>query len=191
MLAIPAQMGYLALAALIFGECAGLPIPGETALIVAGGLAASGQLSLVLVIVVAATAAALGDNAGYWIGRRGGRKLLTREGFGAAHRRAAVARADRFFARYGVGTVFLGRWIVGVRYLAAVMAGATHMPYRRFVVANALGAVAWAGSVATVARAAGPTGSLALIAVSASIGLISLVLAHLRRRRAGSPVTVP
>ncbi len=185
-LPIPQELGYPALAALVLGECAGLPIPGETALIVAGGLAASGKLSLALVILVAATAAAIGDNIGYWIGRRGGRPLLVRDGFGATHRRAAVARADRVFARNGAGAVFIGRWIAGLRYLAALMAGATRMPYRRFVVANVLGAVGWAASVATVARVAGPNGSLVLIAASAGIALTTLLVTRLRGRRAAA-----
>jgi membrane protein DedA with SNARE-associated domain len=182
-LPVPEQLGYPALAALILGECAGLPIPGETALIVAGGLAATGKLSLALVIAVAAVSAALGDNLGYWLGRRGGRPLLMRDGLGAAHRRAAVARADRFFARHGAGAVFFGRWIAGLRYLAALMAGATGMPYRRFLAANALGAVGWAASVATVARAVGPNGSLALVGASAAVALATLLVARLRRRR--------
>src|SRR3954451_21489947 len=80
---VPDHVGYPALAAIVFAECAGLPIPGETALIVAAGLAAAGQLSLPAVILVAAAAAACGDTLGYWIGRRGGRPLLLRDGFAA------------------------------------------------------------------------------------------------------------
>jgi membrane protein DedA with SNARE-associated domain len=185
MLAVPEQLGYPALAALIFGECAGLPIPGETALIVAGGLAATGRLSLAAVIAVAAVAAMLGDNLGYWLGRRGGRPLLTRDGFGATRRREAVARADRFFARYGAGAVFAGRWFAGVRYLAALTAGAAGMHYRAFLAANALGAIAWSASVATVAWAAGPSGSLVLVVASASLALGALLVARFRRRRHG------
>ncbi|MDX6730757.1 MAG: hypothetical protein QOC54_705, partial [Baekduia sp.] len=73
LLPVPSQVGYLALGALILGESAGLPLPGETALITAGGLVAAGHLSLVLVILVGALAAITGDTMGYWIGRRGGR----------------------------------------------------------------------------------------------------------------------
>jgi membrane protein DedA with SNARE-associated domain len=178
------QVGYPALAALIFGESAGLPIPGETALILAGGLAASGRLSLALVVAVASAAAVLGDNLGYWLGRRGGRSLLLRDGHGARHRRAGVARADRFFARHGAGAVFLARWVVGVRYLAALLAGATRMHYRSFLVANALGAIAWAASVATAARLAGPSGSLLLVTGGIVVGAISLLVARVRRSRA-------
>jgi membrane protein DedA with SNARE-associated domain len=129
---VPSQVGYVLLGALIFGESSGLPIPGETALIVAGGLTAAGHLSLLLVIVVAAVAAIVGDTLGYWLGRRGGRALLLRDGFGARHRRRALARADRHFVRHGAATVFIGRWIPGLRYMAALVAGATKMPWRRF-----------------------------------------------------------
>src|SRR3954469_23914879 len=93
---VPPQIGYPALAALVLGESAGLPLPGETALITAGGLVAGGHLTLPSVILVAARAAICGDTVGYWVGRRGGRALLLRDGWGATHRRDAVLRADRF-----------------------------------------------------------------------------------------------
>lgn len=161
------QVGYPVLGALVFAESAGLPVPGETALLAAAGLAAAGHLALPAVIAVAATAAILGDTAGYWVGRRKGRAFLLRDGLIAGHRRRAVARADRFFARAGTATVFAARWIPGVRVVAAFMAGATRVPWRRFAVANALGAVTWAGSVALFATALGPTGT----AVFAAAGL--------------------
>src|SRR4051812_16814670 len=124
LLPVPSQLGYVALGALILGESAGFPLPGGTAPISAGGLVAAGHLALPVVILVAALAAIVGDTIGYWVGRRGGRALLLRDGFGATHRRHAVARADRFFARYGMTTVFFGRWVPGVRIVAAVVAGA-------------------------------------------------------------------
>ncbi len=180
---VPAQIGYPALAGLIFGESAGLPLPGETALITAGGLAAGGHLALPLVIAVAAVAAVTGDTLGYWLGRRGGRRFLMRDGLLAAHRRHAVERADHFFARYGTLTVFFGRWVPGVRVVAAVMAGATRMPWRRFAIANALGAVAWASTVATLAALAGPSGSLLLAAAGLTFGAITLTAGWMRHRR--------
>jgi membrane protein DedA with SNARE-associated domain len=183
-LPVPAHVGYPVLALLILGESAGLPLPGETALITAGGLVAGGQLALPLVIVVAATAAIIGDTVGYWVGRRGGRVFLLRDGFLAAHRRHAVERADRFFERYGTATVFCGRWIPGLRVVAALMAGATRMPYRRFAVANALGAFAWAATVASLAAALGPTGSLILAAAGLTIGAIMGAVGWWRHRRA-------
>ncbi|MDP9346248.1 MAG: DedA family protein [Actinomycetota bacterium] len=180
---VPAQIGYPALGALILGESAGLPIPGETALITAGGLVASGHMALPVVTLVAACAAIVGDTIGYWLGRRGGRAFLLRDGFGASDRRHAVERADKFFARYGAATVFCGRWIPGVRVVAALTAGATRMPWRRFALANAAGAFAWAGTVATLAMLAGPTGSLAIAAGGLVLGGITLAVGWWKHRR--------
>ncbi len=179
---IPASFGYPLLGALIFGESTGLPLPGETALITAGGLAAAGHLSLPILIVVAIVAAITGDTLGYFVGRRRGRAFLLRDGFLAGHRRHAVARADRFFAAHGTLTVFASRFIPGVRVVAAVMAGATQMPWRRFALANTLGAVAWATSVASLAYLLGPAGAATLAA--AGLGLMPLAagLAWLRQR---------
>jgi membrane protein DedA with SNARE-associated domain len=182
-LPVPSQIGYAALGGLILGESAGLPLPGETALITAGGLVAAGHLSLPLVIVVGALAAITGDTVGYWLGRRGGRALLLRDGFGATHRRHAVRRADRFFARYGAATVFFGRWVPGVRIVAAVMAGASRMPWPRFALANAAGAFAWAATVATLAMLAGPAGSVVLAAAGLSLGAITLAVGWWAHRR--------
>jgi membrane protein DedA with SNARE-associated domain len=188
-LPVPSQIGYAALGAIILGESAGLPIPGETALITAGGLVAAGQLSLPLVILVATLAAITGDTVGYWLGRRGGRALLLRDGFGAVHRRHAVSRADRYFARYGAATVFFGRWVPGVRIVVAVMAGASRMPWPRFAVANAAGACAWATTVATLAMLVGPTGSTLIAVGGLALGAITLaagVWSHRRRLQAGT-----
>jgi membrane protein DedA with SNARE-associated domain len=189
LLPIPSQIGYLALGGLILGESAGIPLPGETALITAGGLVAAGHLSLPLVILVATLAAITGDTVGYWLGRRGGRALLMRDGFGATHRRHAVLRADRFFARYGAATVFFGRWVPGVRIVAAVMAGAARMPWPRFAAANAAGALAWATTVSTLAVLAGPTGAVVLAAGGLMLGAITFavgVWSHRRTLHAGA-----
>jgi membrane protein DedA with SNARE-associated domain len=182
-LPVPSQIGYAALGAIILGESAGLPIPGETALITAGGLVAAGQLSLPLVILVATVAAITGDTIGYWLGRRAGRALLLRDGFGAVHRRHAVRRADRYFARYGAATVFFGRWIPGVRIVAAVMAGASRMPWPRFAAANAAGAFAWATTVATLAVLVGPTGAAFLAVGGLALGALTLAAGVRSHRR--------
>lgn len=180
---VPAQLGYPALGALIFGESTGLPLPGETALIAAGGLAGAGHLALPAVIAVAIVAAIAGDTLGYWLGRKRGRAFLLRDGFLAGHRRHAVARADRFFARNGTATVFVSRFIPGVRVVAAVMAGATQMPWRRFAAANTLGAVAWATTVASLAYALGPAGAASLALAGLALGPLALTAAWWRRRR--------
>lgn len=177
------SVGLPALFALVLGESAGLPLPGETALIASGGLAADGQVSLLAVIVVAASAAIIGDVIGYWIGRRGGRKLLLREGRFSGHRRAAVAKADKYFEKYGVVTVFFARFIPGVRVVGALSAGATEMRWRSFAIANALGCITWAATVSSIAYAAGPTGALILIAIGFSIAGIGLLIGAVNVRR--------
>lgn len=179
---VPGHVGYPVLAGLVLAESAGIPVPGDTALIAAGGLVASGQLSLPLVIATAVAAAITGDTLGYLLGRRKGRAFLMRDGFLASHRRHAVVRADRFFARYGSATVFAGRFIPGVRVVAALMAGATGMPWRRFALANAAGALVWATTVATLATLAGPAGSAALAGGGLLFGAVLAGLSWLRAR---------
>ena len=183
LLAVPVSLGYPALAGLVLGESAGLPLPGETALITAGGLAAAGHLALGLVVIIAVLAAVAGDTLGFWIGRRRGREVLLRDGFMAAHRRHAVARADRFFARHGVATVFVGRFVPGVRVVAAVMAGASHMPWRRFALANTSGAVVWATTVAGLAYLLGPSGAAMLALGGLAFGALALTAGWWRQRR--------
>ena len=94
-----------------------------------------------------------------------------------------VAKADRFFARYGALTVFVGRWLPGVRIVAAVMAGATMMPWRRFAIANATGAFAWASTVAGLASLVGVTGALVFAAIGFSTAGAGIVFASVRERR--------
>jgi len=181
---VPTILGYPALAALIFGESMGLPLPGETALITAGGLAAAGHLALPLVIGVAIIAAITGDTLGYWLGRTRGRAFLLRDGFLAGHRRHAVARADRFFARNGAATVLVSRFIPGLRVVAAVMAGAAQMPWRRFAAANTLGAMLWATTVASFAYVLGPTGAASLAVAGLTVGALAVAGAAWRQHRA-------
>ena len=183
LLSVPVSLGYPALAGLVLGESAGLPLPGETALITAGGLAAAGHLALGLVVIIAILAAVAGDTLGFWIGRRRGREVLLRDGFMAAHRRHAVARADRFFARHGLATVFVGRFVPGVRVVAAVMAGASHMPWRRFALANTSGAVVWATTVAGLAYLLGPSGAAMLALGGLAFGALALTAGWWRQRR--------
>ena len=111
LVSVPAHLGYPILAALVAGESAGLPIPGETALVSAALLVGSGGLSLPLVVGVAAAAAILGDNIGYWFGRRAGRRALTaRRGPFKRHRQHLLDGGEAFFARHGGKAVTLGRF---------------------------------------------------------------------------------
>jgi undecaprenyl-diphosphatase len=154
---IPAKLGYLALALLVGLESSGVPLPGETALITSGVLASRGDLSIELVIVIAAAAAIVGDNIGYWIGRKGGRRLLTAKGPLLDYRLKVIEYGEPFFERHGAKSVFLGRWFAGLRIAAAWLAGINHMRWRTFVFWNATGGIAWALSVGLLAYVLGPT----------------------------------
>jgi membrane protein DedA with SNARE-associated domain len=179
---VPAQLGYPALFGLVFAESAGIPVPGETALLTAGVLAGAGHLALPLVVAVAIAAAVTGDTLGSWLGRRGGRAVLTRGGPLAGLRTYTLDTAERFFARHGAKTVFLGRFVPGVRVAAAVLAGAAAMPWPRFAVYNVCGAFAWASLVAGLASLVGPTVAVAfgLAALTAAVaaGLVALLRAR-------------
>jgi membrane-associated protein len=175
LLDVPANVGYPLLFVLVGAESAGALVPGETSLIAAAVLASQGRLSLPLVVAVAATAAILGDNIGYLIGRRGLRRLLDRSGRWSAHRQRLVARGEAFFARHGSAAVFFGRWLPGLRVVASWLAGANRMRWRRFLLWNALGGIAWASTVGTAAYLIGRSASGSL----GAIGFVGLALAAL------------
>jgi membrane-associated protein len=150
------RFGYAGLFLLTGGESSGLPLPGETALIVGAVLAADGKLSLAAVIASAAAGAIVGDNVGYALGRRGIRRLLTRPGRFAKSRARFLERGEAFFERHGAKTVFIGRWLPVLRVTAAWLAGAHGMEWRRFVVFNAAGGILWATTVGLAAYWIGP-----------------------------------
>jgi membrane-associated protein len=188
---LPARLGYLILFALIGVESAGVPVPGESALVAAGVLAHHGRMHIEIVIAVAATAAIVGDNIGYLIGRTGGRRLLERPGFMEKHRRAILAKGEPFFARHGPKAVFLGRWVAGLRIAAAWLAGINRMSWPTFLFWNALGGIVWATSVGLLAYYLGPTAERGLKYVGISgVGIVLLIVGCwlawrvLRRERA-------
>jgi membrane protein DedA with SNARE-associated domain len=141
---IPENVGYAALAGFVAVEASGVPVPGETALIASAVLASQGHLSIELVIAIAAAAAIVGDNVGYQLGARFGRRLIERPGRTQARRRAALRRGEELFARHGPKAVFLGRWIALLRIWAAWLAGMAGMRWRSFLLWNALGGIGWA-----------------------------------------------
>ena len=169
---IPAKLGYLALAGLVGGESMGVPLPGETALIAAGLLANKGGLNIFAVIAVAAGAAIVGDNAGYFIGRKAGRWLLERPGPLRRHRREILERGEPFFERHGPKAVFIGRWIALVRFATAWLAGINRMPFKQFFFWNALGGITWGVTYGLV----GYYGGQAAANVLAEAGIAGLVL---------------
>jgi membrane protein DedA with SNARE-associated domain len=132
-------------------ENAGLPLPGETLTLLGGYAAGSGQLQLGGVIAAAASGAVLGDNLGYWVGRRAGWGLILRVG-GLLRRRPEQMEALRQqFLRHATASVLFGRFVAVLRVLAGPMAGAVGMPWPRFVLANAVGALLWACSMVSLA----------------------------------------
>lgn len=142
--ALFAGHGYLLVALLVGGESMGLPLPGETSLLAASVVARNGHLVLPIVMVTAAGAAIIGDNLGYLVGHFAGRPLLLKYGRLFRIREREVTVIDYYFCRHGGKTVFFGRWITVVRAAAALVAGASGMPWGRFFLFNALGGVAWA-----------------------------------------------
>ena len=193
-------LGYPGIAAIVGLESAGLPLPGETTLLAASYLAATGHLSLPLVIATATVGAVLGDSFGYLAGRRGGRRFLERHGRWLGVSPEKLARADGYFVRHGAKTVFFARFVALLRILAGPLAGASKMPYRRFLAANTAGAVAWATTMGTLAYFFGkPVAAfLASLGVWALVALAVLVVlrfvlkrALARRRAACLPLRPP
>ena len=145
-----ARYGYFVIFVGVLLENAGVPVPGETILLAGAALARFGHLSLPLVVMVAITAAIIGDNIGFVIGRRGGRLVLERHGRVFGLTEARLAQFDAFFARHGAKTVFIARFVTGLRVVGAILAGASTLPWGRFLFFNAAGAVAWAGTFGAV-----------------------------------------
>lgn len=171
-------------------ESAGLWLPGETALIAAAVYAAKGHLSIAAVIVVAAVAAIIGDNIGYWAGREGGRRLLYRYRLLRRFAERVLPPAERFFARHGGKAVFLARFFGGVRVTGAWMAGITRMTWWRFLFWNAAGGIVWAVAVSLLAFFAGRAAADALARYGVYAGIagglllvLAIALLHIWRRR--------
>jgi membrane protein DedA with SNARE-associated domain len=145
--------GLIILFAAVAIESAGVPVPGETVLIAAAILAAPPQshYSIVAVIVVAAAGAIIGDNIGYWLGRRGGRSLLDRWGWVRRYSEKALPPAERFFDKHGPKAVFFGRFIAFLRVTSAWLAGISRMTWWRFLLWNAAGGILWATGVSLLA----------------------------------------
>lgn len=136
--------GLLALGLLILLESAGLPLPGETVLLIVAASAAQGLFPFWAVLAVAAGSAIAGDSLGYWAGRRYGLALLQRYGRWLRVTPQHLDQAQRWFDQHGPKTVFLGRFVALLRVLAAFLAGVGRMPYGIFLRYNVLGGICWA-----------------------------------------------
>ena len=140
--------GYWAVAAALLLENAGVPVPGETVLLLASFLAyAERDLQLGWIVVVGTLAATAGDNLGYAIGNYGGRAALQRYRNIFRVSDVALARGERLFERYGPVTILFARFVFGMRVIAGPMAGVLRMPWKRFTVFNLLGAALWVSAI--------------------------------------------
>ena len=170
-------------------ETSGLPLPGETALVVAAVAASQGEYEIWQVLVVATVAAIVGDNVGYWLGRWLGRGFLQRYDVVRRFSDRVLPPTERFFQRHGGKAIFLARWFSGFRIAGAWAAGFARMTWWRFFVWNALGGIAWATSIGLAAYFLGNV-AVTIIKDFGLVGLAVVVLAavgfwllHRRRRR--------
>lgn len=187
--------GYFAVALLVFLANLGLPAPGEATLVVSAIYTVSGDLTLFGVVVVAWLAAVLGECAAFAIGRYGGRPLAIRLGrrFGVTH--DLLDRAEHFYLNHGIKTVVVGRFIPLLRRLNGLVAGVTGMTWRRFLVANTIGAAVWVAVWTTIGIQAGnniDAVNTALVrggpflAIVCVLLIIAYVIRRRRRRRSGT-----
>jgi membrane protein DedA with SNARE-associated domain len=141
-----AEYGYWAVFVPVLLETAGLPLPGETSLLFAGVASSTGRIDVFWTIVVGSSAAIIGDNIGYAIGRFGGRRLVMRLAhIGGIEK--SLAWGEAYFARRGGITVFFARWLPGLRIFGAWIAGMVHMKWWKFALWNAAGGIAWCTSI--------------------------------------------
>ena len=195
LLSVPGPAAYAVIAFLVFAEAAvfvGFVLPGETAVVFGGVMAANGRLSLTALMILVVVAAILGDSVGFEVGRRFGPRVLASRPL-RRHQRALTS-AQRFLRERGGWAVFLGRFTAFLRAVMPGLAGTSRMPYRRFLAFNAAGALVWGGGVALLGFFAGTSysavekllgrSSALLIAVFVVVGLLAW---RRQRLREGGP----
>jgi membrane protein DedA with SNARE-associated domain len=169
--------GLPVLFAVVMLESFGLPLPGETALVAFAVLASQGHYPIVLVISLAAVAAIIGDNLGYWlIGRLGGNRLLQRWPWLNRRFEKIRPQIERAMDRHGGLVVFAGRFITILRFTAAWIAGLTKMRWGRFMFWNALGGILWATAVGLAGYYGGHTAAKAISRYGLFAGLAIIVI---------------
>jgi membrane protein DedA with SNARE-associated domain len=188
--------GLVALFIVVMLESGGAPLPGETALVAAAVYASTGHMDIVEVIVVAAVAAIVGDNIGYWLGRTLGRGAFERIPILSHHSAGFLPWAERFFKRHGGKTIFFARFFSVLRVTAAWIAGISRMHWWMFFLWNALGGICWALLVGLIAyyvghAAADAIGQYGLIAGAVIVVLVAAAFVglHFWRKRVLSAET--
>jgi membrane protein DedA with SNARE-associated domain len=193
--------GYLAVTGLVLVEDFGVPVPGETVLILAAVYAGTGRLNIFLVALLGFCGALLGDNIGFAIGHFGGRRLVERYGRYVFLTPERLDKATAFFERHGGKIIIVARFIEGLRQANGIIAGTTGMHWRRFLVFNAIGAALWVGVWVTIGYVSGShidsiyaTATRYSVYFGIAVGV--LVVAYIarrvvRRRRARAAESAP
>lgn len=184
--------GYWAVFFGVMLENAGVPIPGETILLIAGYFASTGEFNIALVMMIAASGAIVGDNIGFAIGHQYGRGFLLRVGRFFFLTPKRLAHMEHYFESHGNKTILVARFITGLRVFAALLAGASRkMPWRVFVLYNMAGAILWSVVITTLGylfgaslpllvKWVGRSGTILLIAAIVT----GIVVWRVRRHRA-------
>ncbi len=183
-------VGYIGLFIIVFAESGifvGFFLPGDSLLFAAGLLASQGFLDIIYLIPLLAIAAILGDSAGYWTGKKFGRRLFERPE-SRLFRKERLARAQRFYERHGGKTIVIARFIPIIRTFAPIVAGIAEMRYRRFLLFNVFGGIFWVASLTAAGYFLGALVKdieLYILPIVGIIILISLLpaLVHVLRRR--------
>jgi membrane protein DedA with SNARE-associated domain len=193
---VPAAAVYAVVALVIGLESLGIPLPGEIVLVAAALLSSHHSGINPIVLGACATAGAvIGDSIGYAIGRKGGRPLLAwlDRKFPRHFSEAHVATAERSFEKWGMWAVFFGRFIALLRIFAGPLAGVLHMPYWKFLIANFLGGVCWAGGTTAVVYYVGVVAedwlkrfSYLGLAIAVLIGLTSMLMIRRKAKKAAA-----
>ncbi|HEY4219448.1 MAG TPA: VTT domain-containing protein [Gemmatimonadaceae bacterium] len=165
--------GYVLVAVFLLVEAAGVPVPGETALVTAAALAGRGTLSLVWVILSGCAGTIVGGHLGYWIGQRGGHALVHRHGKWIGLTEKRLAKTHEFFAEHGAKTVLLGRFVAFIRSFVGIFAGVSEMSLPVFATYNAAGGAIWAAAFSVLGYMFGKN----LPRLVHYIGRVSLLLA--------------
>ena len=182
--------GYVAVFLLVGAESLGVPVPGETALIVAGTYAGhTHKLNPWIIFLVASAGAIIGDNIGFWLGDKGGYRLARRYGHWVRLDEHKLKIARYVFDTHGAKVVFFGRFVSILRAYAAFLAGTSRMRWSKFLPANAAGGIVWAGIYTLISYFAGnwlqgASGTIDLVIVGVAVLGVTSLLFFVRRQMA-------
>lgn len=193
------QFGYLAVAGLVLIEDFGVPVPGETVLILGAVYAGTGRLNIVLVALLGFAGAVLGDNLGFALGHYGGRRLIERYGRYVFLTPERLDKATGFFERHGGRIIIIARFVEGLRQANGIIAGVSGMHWARFLLFNAIGAALWVAAWTSVGYFSGnhidsiyadATRYDTYLAIAVGVLLLAYIarrVVRARRARAGNP----